>query len=52
VVAVPIMAVMMWIGSNKLILGRYTLTRRHKILGWVATLVMLSPVIAMVVAWL
>lgn len=51
VVAVPIMAVMMWIGSNKLILGRYTLTRRHKILGWVATLVMLSPVIAMVVAW-
>ena len=33
VVAVPIMAVMMVIGSNKTILGKYTLTRRHRWLG-------------------
>jgi NRAMP (natural resistance-associated macrophage protein)-like metal ion transporter len=52
VVAVPIMAVMMWIGCNKLILGDYTLTLRHKILGWFATLVMLSPIIAMTIAWI
>jgi NRAMP (natural resistance-associated macrophage protein)-like metal ion transporter len=52
VVAVPIMVVMMWIGGNKLILGNYTLTLRHKILGWVATLVMLSPVVAMTIEWL
>jgi Mn2+/Fe2+ NRAMP family transporter len=51
VVAVPIMVVMMWIGGNKLILGNYTLTLRHKILGWVATLVMLSPVVAMTIEW-
>lgn len=51
VVAVPIMVVMMWIGGNKLILGNYTLTLRHKILGWIATLVMLSPVIAMTIEW-
>jgi NRAMP (natural resistance-associated macrophage protein)-like metal ion transporter len=52
VVAVPIMAVMMWIGGNKLILGNYTLTLRHKILGWIATLVMLTPIIAMTIEWL
>ena len=52
VVAVPIMAVMMWIGSSRLILGQYTLTKRHKVLGWLATFVMLSPVVAMVVTWL
>ena len=52
VVAVPIMAVMMWIGGNKLILGNYTLTLRHKILGWIATSVMLVPIIAMTIEWL
>jgi NRAMP (natural resistance-associated macrophage protein)-like metal ion transporter len=51
VVAVPIMVVMMWIGGNKIILGNYTLTLRHKILGWIATLVMLAPVVAMTVEW-
>ena len=50
VVAVPIMAVMMWIGGNKIILGDYTLSLRHKVLGWLATLVMLSPVVAMAIA--
>lgn len=50
VVAVPIMAVMMCIGGNKIILGDYTLSLRHKVLGWLATLVMLSPVVAMAIA--
>ena len=49
VVAVPIMAVMMVIGSNKTILGNYTLSRRHKLLGWIATMVMLAPVLAMLI---
>lgn len=47
VVAVPIMAVMMRIGADERILGRWTLTRRHRILGWFATAVMAAAVVAM-----
>ena len=50
VIAVPIMAVMMWLGSNHEILGDYTLSRRHLVLGWFATAVMAAAVIAMIVA--
>ncbi len=52
VVAVPIMAVMMWLGMNTAILGKYTLSLRHRIVGWFATAVMLAAVVAMVIAWL
>lgn len=51
VIAVPIMAVMMWLGMHPAILGKYTLTRRHRWLGWSATLVMLLAVIAMFVSY-
>lgn len=47
VVAVPIMAVMMWIGARKSILGDYTLTTRHRVLGWFATAVMAAAVVGM-----
>jgi Mn2+/Fe2+ NRAMP family transporter len=50
IIAVPIMAVMMWLGSNSDILGEYTLSRRHSSLGWFATAVMAAAVIAMIVA--
>lgn len=49
VIAAPIMAVMMLIGARKDILGRYTLSWRHKLLGWLATAVMAAAVVAMVV---
>ena len=49
VVAVPIMAVMMLIGSRRAILGDFTLSRFHQGLGWLATLVMIAPVIALIV---
>jgi NRAMP (natural resistance-associated macrophage protein)-like metal ion transporter len=51
VIAVPIMAVMMWLGRHPTILGQYTLTRRHQVLGWFATLVMLMAVVAMVASY-
>lgn len=51
IVAVPIMVVMMKMGANKMILGDYTLSHRHKWLGWIATLVMAAPVIAMIFNW-
>jgi NRAMP (natural resistance-associated macrophage protein)-like metal ion transporter len=47
VVAVPIMAVMMRIGCDARILGEWTLSRRHRILGWTATAVMAAAVVAM-----
>jgi Mn2+/Fe2+ NRAMP family transporter len=49
VIAVPIMIVMMWLGNKREILGDYTLTLRHRILGWFATAVMGAAVIAMFV---
>ncbi|CAN5412894.1 divalent metal cation transporter [soil metagenome] len=49
VVAVPIMAVMMMLGSSRQLLGDYTLSRRHRAAGWFATLVMLAAVVAMFV---
>ena len=52
VVAVPIMAVMMLLGTNRSILGEYTLTLRHRILGWFATGVMLAAVVAMIASWI
>lgn len=51
VVAVPIMWMMMRIGTSREILGAYTLSRRHQILGWFATLVMFAAVCAMVYSW-
>ena len=47
VIAVPIMAVMMWLGTRSELLGDYTLTLRHRLLGWLATAVMGAAVIAM-----
>jgi NRAMP (natural resistance-associated macrophage protein)-like metal ion transporter len=52
VVAVPIMAVMMLLGTNRAILGEYTLTLRHRILGWFATGVMMAAVVAMIASWI
>jgi NRAMP (natural resistance-associated macrophage protein)-like metal ion transporter len=47
VVAVPIMVVMMIIGSHRGILGAHTLSLRHRVLGWLATAVMAAAVVAM-----
>jgi len=52
VVAVPVMIVMMRLGVNSSILGAYTLSRRHRMLGWFATAVMFAAVLAMVASWL
>lgn len=49
VIAVPIMAVMMRIGADPRVLGRWTLSRRHRMLGWFATAVMAAAVVAMLI---
>ena len=49
VIAVPIMIVMMLLAANPEVMGTFTIRRRLKILGWLATLTMGAAVIAMVV---
>lgn len=47
VTAVPIMAAMMWIGQSRALLGRYVITRLHRVLGWSATVLMALAVAVM-----
>ena len=47
VISVPIMVAMMWIGQSRRLMGPHTISRRHRVLGWTATLVMALAVIFM-----
>ncbi|MGH8599243.1 MAG: NRAMP family divalent metal transporter [Burkholderiales bacterium] len=47
VIAVPIMAVMMVLAAQPRIMGRLTISPRLQLLGWLATLVMGTAVVAM-----
>ena len=49
VISVPIMVVLMMIGQSKRLLGRFTITLRHRVLGWFATAVMGAAVAFMLV---
>lgn len=49
VIAVPIMAVMMWIGQSARIMGALTISLRHRLLGWCATALMAAAVVVMLV---
>jgi len=51
VVAVPIMVVMMLMAMRSDIMGPFVITRRLKILGWLATAIMAIVVFAMFVTW-
>jgi NRAMP (natural resistance-associated macrophage protein)-like metal ion transporter len=47
VIAVPIMAVMLLLSCEEEIMGAFTLSRRHRIIGWMGVAVMLAAVVAM-----
>jgi Mn2+/Fe2+ NRAMP family transporter len=49
VIAVPIMAVMMILGSQRRVLGDFVIRSRLRWLGWLATAIMAAAVIAMLV---
>ena len=49
VIAVPIMAVMMLLAGDSQVMGMLTVTRRLKVLGWLATATMAAAVTAMFV---
>jgi NRAMP (natural resistance-associated macrophage protein)-like metal ion transporter len=40
IAAVPIMAVLMQMGSNTAVMGKFVISRRSRIVGWIATLIM------------
>ena len=49
VISVPIMVVLMLIGQSRKVMGRFTITPRHRVLGWSATGVMAAAVLVMFV---
>ena len=49
VIALPIMIVMMLLGSSERVMGKFRIGRRLRWLGWLATLVMVIAVVAMLV---
>ncbi len=49
VIAVPIMVVMMLLGSRQRIMGEFVIGKRLRVLGWAATAVMAIAVVAMIV---
>jgi Mn2+/Fe2+ NRAMP family transporter len=49
VVAVPVMAMMMLITSNKKIMGQFTVTGARRIVGWLGTAVMAAAAVGMCV---
>jgi len=51
VVAVPIMIMMMLMGSNAEVMGQFTLQKRTKIFGWLSTIVMLAAAVGMFLTW-
>jgi Mn2+/Fe2+ NRAMP family transporter len=47
VIAVPIMTVMMMLAHNRKLMGEFTLSVRHTVIGWFGVAVMLVAVVAM-----
>jgi NRAMP (natural resistance-associated macrophage protein)-like metal ion transporter len=51
VIAVPIMVVMMLLADDPKVMGKFTVTRRLKMMGWLCTGTMLAAVVAMFSTW-
>ena len=49
IISVPIMAVMMLLAVKPAVMGQFVISRRLKLLGWLATAVMAAAVAAMFV---
>jgi NRAMP (natural resistance-associated macrophage protein)-like metal ion transporter len=51
VLAVPVMIVMMLMATNSDVMGQFTIPRRLKIMGWLATTVMLAAAAGLFATW-
>jgi Mn2+/Fe2+ NRAMP family transporter len=49
-VSVPVMAMTMFIGTNRKIMGEFAISGMLKIVGWIATAVMGAAAIGMIAA--
>ena len=47
VISVPIMAALIWIGQSERLMGKHTISARHRVFGWTATMVMVAAVLLM-----
>ncbi|MFD2366817.1 NRAMP family divalent metal transporter [Pseudoduganella sp. GCM10020061] len=47
VIAVPIMVVMMMLAQNRRVMGEFTLSARHRVLGWLGVALMAAAAVAM-----
>ena len=47
VIAVPVMVVMMMLAQNRKVMGDFTLSRRHGVLGWLGVALMMAAAVAM-----
>ena len=47
VISVAFMGVLMLIGQSERLMGRYTISARHRFFGWAATIVMFVAVLVM-----
>jgi Mn2+/Fe2+ NRAMP family transporter len=54
IVAAPIMVLLMQVATNRSIMGQFTISRRSRVIGWLATIVMgvasLGFIISLIVA--
>ncbi len=51
IIAVPVMAVMMSLGVKPEVMGPFVITRRLRVLGWLATTIMAFVVLTMIATW-
>lgn len=51
VIAVPLMLVIMFLASRRKVMGKFSISLRLKLVGWLATLVMAAAAIVMFATW-
>jgi len=51
VIAVPLMVVMMFMTSNRNVMGQFTLSRSLSVVGWLATAIMLAASLGLFFSW-
>jgi len=51
VIAIPLMAILMLLASNRKLMGKFRASLRVRVVGWIATAVMLLASVAMFVTW-
>jgi len=51
VIAIPLMGIMMLLASNRKVMGKFVASARVRVIGWIATALMLLATLAMFATW-